>query len=240
MSLDEVLDVAGRPPPSHYPDPVPDDDLNTFTLFEQLEYRFREEGRDQLGWEAQGWIGYDFDRVWWKSEGEAEFDGRDRGEHENDFLYSRLVAPFWNLQAGFQYAGDWESSNYEDRWSGVLALQGLAPGRFEIDSSLYISEDADVTLEIEAEYNLRFTQRLVLQPRAELGFSAQDVSERRIGAGMTDANLDLRLRYEVMRKLAPYVGVRYRFLTGETAHLARAAGDDREALFLFVGWRFAF
>lgn len=240
MTLGDVLDRAGQPPPSHYPEPVPDDDLHYFTLIEQLEYRFREEGRDQLGWEAQGWIGWDYDKLWWKSEGEAVFDGTDEGESEHDLLYSRLVTPFWYAQAGLQYANGWESGDYGDRWSGVLALQGLAPGRFEIDSSLYVSGQADVTLELEGEYNLRLTQRLVLQPRAELGFAAQDVAERMLGAGMTDANLDLRLRYEIRRELAPYVGLRYRFLTGETAHIADGAGRDTEQLFAVVGVRLAF
>lgn len=240
MTLDEVLDYAANEPPEHFPDPVPDDELRMFTLFEQLEYRVKEEGKDQLGWEAQGWIGYDYDKFWWKSEGESVFDGTDEGESENDLLYSRLITPFWNAQVGVQYANEWESGEYDDRWSGVVALQGLAPGMFELDNSLYISEDGDVTASIEAEYDLRITQRLVLQPRAELGFAAQDVPERMLGAGMTDANLDLRLRYEIKREVAPYIGVRYSFLTGETADLAEAAGSDSEQLFFLAGVRLAF
>lgn len=240
MSLDDVLDYAASEPPAHFPDPVPDDELRMFTLFEQLEWRAQDDGKDQLGWEAQGWIGYDYNKFWWKSEGESVFDGTDEGESENDLLYSRLITPFWNAQVGVQYANEWESGSYDDRWSGVIALQGLAPGMFELDNSLYLSEDGDLTASIEAEYDLRITQRLVLQPRAELGFAAQDIPERNLGAGMTDANLDLRLRYEFKREIAPYVGVRYRFLTGETADLAEDAGDDTEQLFFLVGVRLAF
>lgn len=240
MSLDEVLDRAAQPPPEHYPDPVPDDELRMFVLAEQLEYRLGDGERDRLGWEAQGWIGYDYDRFWWKSEGEAVFDGPDEGESETDLLYSRLISPFWSAQVGVQYAIEWEPGDTSDRWSGVLALQGLAPGMVELDASLYVSEDADVTAEIEGEYNLRLTQRLVLQPRVELGFSAQDVPERRLGQGLTDANLDLRLRYEVKREFAPYVGVRYRLLVGETGNRSEDAGIDSDQLFFFAGLRFAF
>ncbi len=240
MSLDDVLERAAQAPPQSFPDLVPDDQLWAFAVFEQLEYRLREAGRDQIGWEAQGWIGYDFDRFWWKTEGEGEFDGTDEGETENDLLYSRLITSFWNAQIGAQYANSWESSNYKDRWSGVLALQGLSPGMIEIDSSLYISERADVTLEIEGEYNIRLTQRAVLQPRAELTFAAQDIEERDFGAGMPNANLDLRLRYEFSRKIAPYVGVRYRFLTGETRHIATRNGEDTESLYFLLGLRLAF
>lgn len=240
MSLDEVLERAGQPPPEGFADPVPDDRLWAFVLFEQLEYRLREEGRDQIGWEAQGWIGYDYDRFWCKTEGEGEFDGTDEGETENDLLYSRLITPFWNAQIGAQYANAWESSTYRDRWSGVLALQGLSPGMIEIDSSLYVSERADVTLKVEGEYNIRVTQRAVLQPRAELTFAAQEIEERDLGAGMPTANLDLRLRYEFTRKIAPYIGVRYGFLTGETRHIATSNGEDTESLYLLAGLRFAF
>lgn len=240
MSLDEVLERAGAPPPPDYPDPVPDDVPRFFTLIEQLEYRVQDQGPDELGWEAQGWLGYDYDRIWWKSEGENVFEGADEGESENDLLYARWITSFWNAQIGFQYANEWEGQDYRDRWSGALALQGLAPGRVEVDASLYISEDGDVTLEVEGEYNLRLTQRLVLQPRAELGFAAQDVSDRELGAGMTDANLDLRLRYEIRRELAPYIGARYRVLVGETRSRADADGRDEDLFFFVAGLRLAF
>lgn len=241
MSLDDVLDRAAGPPPAHFPDPVPDDALRTFALFEQVEYRLRDGGGpDQLGWEAQGWVGYDYDKLWWKSEGEAVFDGPDEGETETDLLYSRLITPFWNAQIGAQYAGEWEGGDYEDRWSAVAALQGLSPGMVELDVSLYLSDEADLTAEIEGEYDLRLTQRLVLQPRAELGFSAQDVRKRGLGAGMTDAALDLRLRYAVRREIAPYIGLRYSFLVGETENLAEDEGVDTDQVFVFAGLRLAF
>jgi len=241
MTLNEVLERAASPPPENYPATVPDDKLYAFLLFEKLEYRFADDAtRDQLGWEAQGWIGGDFNKIWVKNEGEAVFDGPDEGETETDLLYSRLITPFWNLQIGAQYANEWTTDEYEDRWSGVVALQGLAPYKFELDNSLYISEDGDVTLEVEGEYDLRITQRLVLQPRAELGFAAQDISERDLGAGMTDGIVDLRLRYEIKREFAPYVGMRYQFLVGETDNLAEAAGKDTEQVFFLAGLRFAF
>lgn len=240
MSLDEALDYAAKPPPTTFPDPVSDDQIFVFTLFEQLEYRIQEEGQDQAGVEAQGWVGTDYHKFWWKAEGDAAFDGMDEGEFELDLLYSRLITPFWNLQGGMQYASDWESSDYSDTWSGVVALQGLAPGSIELDTSVYLSDEADVRAEIEAEYNVWVTQRLVLQPRVELGFAAQDDRDKMVGAGMTGANLDLRLRYEVEREFAPYIGVRYHFLTGETANRTQRAGGDTEQLFLLLGVRLAF
>lgn len=240
MTLDDVLEYSRNPPPGNFPDPVPDDQIYVFTFVEQLEYRVAEDGgTDHLGWEAQGWIGGDFQKFWWKSEGEMVFEGADEGESETDFLYSRLFTPFWSLQAGVQYANEW-GGDYEDRWSAVIAVQGLAPYKFEMDHSLYFSEDGDVTLATEAEYDLRITQRLVLQPRGALGVSAQDIPERGIGAGFTDLKLDLRLRYEVRRELAPYLVVRYTTSLGETRDMAEATGADTGRWFFGGGVRFAF
>ncbi|MFO7654244.1 MAG: copper resistance protein B [Candidatus Krumholzibacteriia bacterium] len=241
MTLDEVLDLAAAPPPAHFPDPVPDDQIYRFTLVEQLAYRFGSgESRDHLGWEAQGWLGGDFNRFWWKTEGEAVFEGQDAGETETDLLYARLVTPFWNLQFGVQYANEWRAGDYDDRWSGVVGVQGMAPFLFELDTSLYVSTDADVTLALEVEYDLRLTQRLVLQPRTELGLAAQDIPERELGAGPTDIALDLRLRHEIKREFAPYVGLSYRLLLGETGNIAEAEGRDTSELYYLAGLRFAF
>jgi copper resistance protein B len=242
MTLEEVFEFSESPPPSEFPVPIPDDKLYAFTLFDQLEYRTAtdDETADRLGWDVQGWIGGDFNRFWWKNEGEAVFAGPDEGGTETDLLYSRLIAPFWYAQVGAQYANEWNQDDYEDRWSGVISLQGLAPYKFEFDNALYISEHGDVTFVTEAEYDLWITQRLVLQPRVELAFAVQDIGERDLGAGITDAVAGLRLRYEIKREFAPYIGVRYQTLVGETADIAEAAGSDTEHLFVVAGIRFAF
>lgn len=241
MTLDEVLDYSANPPPARFPDPVPDDQTYVFTFIEQFEYRIADDdGTDHLGWEAQGWMGGDFHKFWWKSEGETVFDGADEGESENDFLYSRLLTPFWNFQAGVQYANEWAGGDYEDRWSAVVALQGLAPYKFELDNALYLSEKGDLTLVSEGEYDLRITQRLVLQPRAAIRLSAQDIPERGLGSGLTDTKIDLRLRYEVKRELAPYLLIRYSVLLGETEDIAEAAGEDNDQWFFGAGLRLAF
>lgn len=240
MTLEEVLDRAAQPPPPGATLTLDDSPLRAFALIEQLEYRVKEEGKNAVGLEGQGWVGYDYDKFWWKVEGEAAFDGQDEGDVEVDLLYSRLIAPFWDVQAGVQIASEWESGDAEERLSGVVALQGLAPGMFELDNSLYLSEDGDLTADIEAEFNVRVTQRLVLQPRTELQLAAQDVADRALGAGLTDVLFDLRLRYEIRRRLAPYIGVRYQTLTGETENIAERAGSNTDDWALLLGVRLAF
>jgi copper resistance protein B len=241
MNLDNVLNYSAGPPPENFPDPVPDDRLYMFTFIEQLEYRISDDStRDRLGWEAQGWIGGDYNKFWWKSEGESVFESNDEGDSETDLLYSWLITPFWNFQIGVQYANEWSSDGYDDRWSGVIALQGLAPYKFELDNSLYISEDGDVTYQLEAEYDVYITQRLILQPRTEVSVAAQDIPSRDMGAGITDINLDLRLRYEIKREFAPYIGIRYQSLVGETMDIADSMGNETEQLYFLAGLRLAF
>ncbi|MDA3872533.1 MAG: copper resistance protein B [Kiritimatiellae bacterium] len=242
MTLEQVFDFSESPPPGNFPQVIHDDRLWVFTFIEQLEYRVPTDDNtdNHLGWEAHGWIGDDFNKFWWKNEGEAVFDGPEEGETETDLLYSRLVTPFWDVQAGVQYANEWNEYNYEDRWSGVIALMGLAPYKFELDNALYLSEDGDVTVTIEAEYDLRITQRLVLQPLAGMGFAFQDIPERNLGAGITDIKFDLRLRYEIKREFAPYVGVRSSFLVGQTDNLAESRGEETEQYFFLAGLRLAF
>lgn len=241
MTLEETLDRAGKPTPEEYPDAVPDDKLYAFLLGDQLEYRFDPAGGpDQVGTELQGWLGGDYNRVWLKLEGETSWQGEGfEGETETDLLYGRLVTPFWTLQVGGQYANEWAGGNYEDTLAGALALQGLAPGQFEIDASAYVTENVNFLFDLEVEYDLRITQRLVLQPRTELSFAAQDIPERGIGAGMTRGVVDLRLRYEFLREFAPYIGGRYQTLVGETGDLAEAAGEGRNRLLMVGGIRFA-
>ncbi len=241
MTLEEVFDYAESPPPSDYPDIVPDNRLYFFTIFEQMEYRMTNTtAPGHMGWEAQGWIGRDFGKFWWKNEAEVIFDSAGEGETATDLLYSRLITPFWNIQVGVQYANEWMTNKYEDRWSGVVALQGLAPYQFELDNSLYLSEQGNVTFAMEAEYDLRITQRLVAQPLAEVGVAFQDIPERGLGAGITSVNLDLRLRYEIKREFAPYIGIRSHYLVGETKSIATNAEEITQQTLFFSGLRFAF
>lgn len=241
MTLDQVLALAARPPPEHFPNVIHDDSILAFFLADQFEYRADGKSKpDVLGWEANGWIGGDYNRLLLKPEGAATFHSPGSLESETDLLYSRLIRPFWSAQLGVQYANAWQSGgDYGDRWSGVMAIQGLAPGKFELDASAYVSEDADFSAVLEIEYDWRITQRLVAQPRTELAFAFQDIPGRNIGAGLTDVVAGLRLRYELKRELAPYLGFRYEGRAFESAERTRDAGETVWRVFGVAGVRFA-
>lgn len=184
-------------------------------------------GKDGYVWEAQGWYGGDIDRLWVKTEGESSF-GKHLESGEVQALWSHALDPWWNLQAGVRH--DFRAG--PDRSYAVLGVQGLAPYWFEVDGALFLSDKGDVTARLEAEYDLRLTQKLILQPTVEFNLSAQDVPELRVGSGLSTAELGLRLRYQFVPELAPYIGVRYERAFGGTADFRRAQ-DEKTG-----GWNF--
>ena len=205
-----------------------DDDLYYFVQADRLEYS---ESPDALIWDLQGAVGDDYHKLWIKAEGGYADSAVE--ENELQLLYSRAFTPFFDWQAGLRHDLDPDPSlSYL-----AVGIQGLAPQWFEIDAAVFLSENGDASIRFEAEYDLLLTQRLVLQPRFEAELSFDDVPERALGSGVASTDLDLRLRYELHRKFAPYVGVSWTRLYGETADLAEAAGDDADDVSVVVGIR---
>ncbi|MCG2841476.1 copper resistance protein B [Sandaracinobacter sp. RS1-74] len=200
-------------------------------LIDQLEAVIGK-GKDGYAWNAQGWYGGDIDRLWVKTEGESRF-GESLESAEVQALWSRALDPWWNLQAGIRQ----DFGAGPDRTYAVVGVQGLAPYWFEVDGALFLSDKGDVTARLEAEYDQRLTQKLILQPAAELNFSAQDVPELGVGAGLTTAELGLRLRYEFVPEFAPYVGVKYERAFGDTADFRRARDEKAGGWQLLIGIR---
>ena len=200
-------------------------------LIDRLEARIRN-GSDGYAWDAEAWHGGDIDKLWLKTEGEGEFGGA-VDSAEVQALWSHAIGPFFDLQAGLRY----DIRPRPDRGHVVLGVQGLAPYWFEVDAAAFLSEKGDLTARFEAEYDQRITQRLILQPRVELDLAAQDVPELGIGAGLSTAELGLRLRYENEPRLAPYVGVAYERAFGDTADFRRAGGEDVGGWNLLLGVR---
>lgn len=198
-------------------------------MLERLEAGFNDDG-ETYAWHAQGWYGGDINRFWWKSEGEGAFESE--LEHaELQLLYSRAVTPYFDLQAGVRQS----YLEGEDRTDLVVGVQGLAPYWFEVGAAAFVSTEGDVTARAEAEYDLRLTQKLILQPAAELNFAAQDIPDLDIGAGLTDATIGVRLRYEVSRSFAPYVGVEWSSAVGETRDIREDLGDDTQSTRALIG-----
>ena len=202
----------------------------TAVILDRLEAGFGDGGETYL-WDVQGWTGGDINRFWWKSEGEGDFNGA-LEDAEVQALYSRAVTPFWDLQAGVRQ--DFRPDG-EDTTHLVLGLQGLAPHWWEVDAAAFLSTDGDLTARVEAEYDLRITQRLILQPRLEIDASASDIPELEIGSGVSSVEAGLRLRYEFRKEFAPYVGVEWSRALGDTAGYIEARGGEAEDIRFIVG-----
>ena len=203
-------------------------------IVERLEAGFDDDS-ETYAWHAQGWYGGDIHRFWWKSEGEGAFENN-LEDAELQLLYSRAVTPYFDLQAGVRQS----YLEGQDRTDLVLGVQGLAPYWFEVGAAAFVSTEGDVTARAEAQYDLRLTQRLILQPSAELNFAAQDMPDLDMGAGFTDAEVGLRLRYEVSRRFAPYVGVEWTSALGETRDIREALGEDTQSTRAVIGLRALF
>ena len=202
-----------------------------FISFNLAEYQARK-GRDGFRWDGEAWYGGDISRLTLKSEGEGVF-GEGIEETETQLLYSRAVGPYFNAQAGIRQ----DLGPGPDRTYATVGFEGLAPYWFEVEGALFLSHKGDLHGRLEGYYDQRITQRLVLQPMAEVNFALQDVPEIGVGSGLSDMELGLRLRYEIVKEFAPYVGVEWARKVGDTARFARAAGDDADSVSWVMGVR---
>ena len=199
-------------------------------LFNLAEFQIGD-GRGGYRWDGEAWIGGDRDRLTLKSEGEG--DRRQTDAAEIQALYSRAIGPYFDLQTGIRHDLAPASRSY-----ATVGVEGLAPYMFETEAALFVSDRGDLLARVEGWYDARLTQRVVLQPRIELNLAAQDVARSRIGAGLSNAEVGLRLRYEVAPEFAPYLGLSWDRKTGATARYAHEAGDSPSRRSLVVGVRF--
>lgn len=223
-------------PQPDWPSPVADQTIFDLLLVELLEFR-PNPGQGAVEWDAVGWWGTDFNRLWLKSEGEwALGAGPDVGL-EVQALYGRLVAPFYDFQVGLRADRVWGAESPVSRVHGVIGLQGLSPGYFEVEPALFIDQEGRLAARLTASRDLLLTQRAVLQARLETNAALQAAEAFGVGAGWNDLELGLRLRYELWREFAPYVGINWNIRFGETAALAQRHGEEPSHLSIVAGVR---
>jgi len=208
--------------PIHMVDVMGMDDNAMFGLvsLDRFEYVDTDAG-SALAWSLQGWLGGDFNRFAFRSEGTREHGRIEQADVE--LLWSHAVAPFWDSKLGIRH----DIGRGPDRSWVALGVQGLAPYGIDLSATAYVVEQGRTAARFEADYRLLLTQRLVLQPRFEVNAYSKDDPAARIGAGIADAELGLRLAYEIRREFAPYIGIERHQLFGATADLAHASGEGR-------------
>lgn len=206
------------------------DPLLSGVFIDHLEYRWNGD-HEASALEAEAWVGGDLDKLWIKTKAEKKNGNTEAAELQA--LYSKAITPYWDLQIGARH--DFQPS--PSRSWAVLALHGLAPYFFEVDAALFVGEAGRSALRLGAEYDLLLSQRLILSPAVEANFRGENDRELNLGSGLTDAEVGLRLRYEIRREFAPYMGVHYSKHFGNTADLVEQGGADSSTTQWLVGLR---
>jgi copper resistance protein B len=196
----------------------------------QFELR-NTEGSDPIVLEAQGWVGKDLNKLWVKVDVENVSGKTD--EAELQFLYSKAIAPYWDVQVGWRH----DKMPTPNRDWFAVGFQGLAPYFFEIDAAAFIGNNGQTALRLEAEYEIMLTQKLILTPEVEINAYSKDDEATGVGSGLSDIELGLRLRYEIRREFAPYIGVNWNKTYGDTANFSRDEGEDVSDTQFVVGIR---
>lgn len=202
----------------------------SMTLIDLLEYRPNGSDSD-VHWDIEHWQGGDYKRWWIKTEGERKIHS---GDYHAEFqlLRSKLIDPFTEFQYGLSLQTKGHDGSHIARPQLAVGIHSLMPYKYELDAALFIDAHGHISGDIKAEKDFKITQQLILQPRLEIGAALQQVDRFGIGSGLTDASLGLRLRYEIRREFAPYVGVVYQKSFGKTASFVRQQGGDPSQ------WRF--
>ncbi|QGU12977.1 copper resistance protein CopB [Leclercia sp. J807] len=205
---------------------IHDNAINYLVLLDQLEWQ-RSDNSNNFSWSVNSWIGGDTDRLWLKSEGERS--GGETETAEAQLLWGHAVGPWWDLVAGVRQ--DFRPASAQT-WAAV-GFQGLALYNFESEITAFVSNDGKAALRLGGEYDVLLTNRLILQPSYEVNLYSQDDELRGRGRGLADTELGLRLRYEIRREFAPYIGVSWNQLYGKTSDMAKREGEkDHQVVFL--------
>jgi copper resistance protein B len=213
-------DSPTSPKPLQWKAPVKNE-VVAHLLFNQLEGR-TDGPATEFRWDGEAWIGTDMSRLWVKSEGVLEGGSMSDGDHE--FLYDRPIPRmrYFDLQAGVRADLD---SGPQRVW-GAVGVEGLAPDFLQLETTLYFRDQGRIAGKVAASYDLKLTQRLVAQPQVEMNFYSKPDPARGLGTGLTDIDTAVRLRYEVRRKFAPYIGFAYTNQFGSTADDSRRSGES--------------
>jgi copper resistance protein B len=210
------------------------DDRKLFgkVMLDRLEWRNAD--TSVYAWDVSAWYGGDFNKLWFETEGTHAAD--DTRDARVELLWDHIATAWWSTRLGLrQDVGEGPARSWI-----AFGVAGMTPGFIELAATAYVGDRERAALRVAADYDLLLTQRLVLHPEAELNFYSHDDPERLIGAGLSNLELGLRLRYEFRREVAPYLGVSWARRYGDSAKLARAAGEDSDDLTFVAGIRLWF
>jgi len=224
----------------NWPAPVNDQEHRLFTLIDVLEYRPRtggSQGQDDYRWDIEGWYGGDYNRLWFKSEGQKDTAFKADYDVDVQLLYGRFIRKYYDFQVGPRVETQTFRGRNVTRGLGVIGIEGLVPYNYDFESSLFIDQNGAVSARLSFTKDLLITQRLILQTRFETNAAIQRVEEFTTGSGLNNLEFGGRLRYEIRCEFAPYVGISLDRSFGETATLVRQEGGNPSQVRFVVGVR---
>jgi copper resistance protein B len=232
-------------PRRHWSSPVSDQETRLFTLVDVLEYRPKEVGtkgnsNSDYRWDVEGWYGGDYNRIWFKSEGQR--DTAFKADYDVDFqlLYGRFIRKYYDVQIGPRVETQSFRGRNVTRGLASVGIEGRVPYSYDLEANLFIDQNGAVSTRLSLTKDLLLTQRLIVQARFETNAAVQRVEEFTTGSGLNNLEFGIRLRYEIRRGFAPYVGVSLDRSFGETATLVRQEGGSPSQVRLAMGLRMWF
>jgi len=236
----QVRTLSSLAPPNGWPSPVMDRENRLFTLVDILEYRPKTGGGESTSdyrWDVEGWYGGDYNRVWFKSEGQR--DTAFKADYDVDFqlLYGRFIQKYYDFQIGPRVETQMFRGRNVTRGLASIGIEGLVPYSYDLEANLFIDQNGAVSSRLSYTEELLMTQQLIFQGRFETNAAVQRVEEFTTGSGLNNLEFGVRLRYEIRREFAPYVGVSFDRSFGETATLVREDGGNPSQIRLALGVR---
>jgi copper resistance protein B len=243
VSLVKATTLPNLSPGRDWPSPVDDAERRTMVLVDVLEYRpqTRSTGsQSDYRWDIEGWYGGDYNRVWFKTEGQR--NTAFKADYDVDFqlLYGRFMQKYYDFQIGGRVETQTFRGANVTRGLAVIGIEGLVPYSYQIEPSLFIDQNGAVSARLAATKDLLMTQRLILQLRLETNAAVQRVEEFTTGSGLNNVEFGVRLRYDIRRGFSPYVGVSFDRSFGETATLIRQEGGSPSQVRFAMGIRMWF
>lgn len=205
--------------------------------FEEFEYRYSDRDEELGVWNADAFYGTDELKFRWLTKGEYGIEEQAYETLENQLVGQVPISDFFDAKAGLRF----DTPEGPDRTYGVLGVAGLAPQWFEVDASLYVSDEGEVSTEFDAEYELLLTNYWILAATLDATVAFGEDRDIGVGRGLVSTETGLRLSYDLIdRSFSPYVGVVHERKYGDTADFAEAEAGSTDDWFAVIGARIAF
>ncbi|MEG0482343.1 MAG: copper resistance protein B [Acinetobacter sp.] len=207
------------------------------------KWLLNEDGEGALKSEFETRIGTDENKIFIK----AHLDKHESHDAEYDVkaLYSRMISDFWDAQIGARYrvekvALDHHRKDTEEKLDAVIGLHGMAPYFFETDAYLYAGEDHFAGFSLETERDLLLTQKLIFKPYLDMDVIFSDDSKYAKKSGLSNITAGLETRYEISKKVMPYLDIAYEYSKGNDSTAWQLESDSEKGWLYGAGIRFKF